>query len=383
MGRKRGRMVRLGRRPPNWDRFGKWPPGAARMVLFVFALLLVAAALTQRTDIAEPAPPVLSTRPAATTPEVSPEAVVAGEERDADLQLYDAIADRVAAGENYYVAAVEEQRARNFPVRPGLAVRLPTLAYVQAVLGKWGMIALATGVSAMVLGAWWFRLREEPGGERLTIFVLALIAIGILAGAKPAYLALHGVWAGLFLALSFGLHRRGRWVAAWLAAAAAVAVREHALPFVLLMGALAWIRRDWRECASWALLGLLFLGGLWIHLTAVGELISPSDPPSPGWLAFRGLGGLTGNIVASSPLHLLPGWLAAPIALLPMLGWAGWRSDAGVFGFLLCAGYGIFFMIAGRDNNFYWALVVMPVWFVGLAFLPRALTSLWNSARHH
>jgi hypothetical protein len=37
-------------------------------------------------------------------------------------------------------------------------------------------------------------------------------------------------------------------------------------------------------------------------------------------------------------------------------------------------------MIAGRDNNFYWALVVVPVWFVGLAFLPTALRSLWRRA---
>jgi hypothetical protein len=33
-------------------------------------------------------------------------------------------------------------------------------------------------------------------------------------------------------------------------------------------------------------------------------------------------------------------------------------------------------MIAGRANNFYWALVVTPAWFVGYAFLPMALRSL-------
>jgi hypothetical protein len=73
-------------------------------------------------------------------------------------------------------------------------------------------------------------------------------------------------------------------------------------------------------------------------------------------------------------------WLAAPLALLPLIGWAGWKSPLGTFAALLCAGYGLLFMIAGRDNNFYWALVVTPVWFVGLAFVPLALRSLWRRA---
>ncbi len=190
--------------------------------------------------------------------------------------------------------------------------------------------------------------------------------------------ALH---AGVLLALSFGLHRRGQWAGAWFAAAMALAIREHALPFVLLMGALAATRRDWREAAAWGGLVLLFLIGLWLHLAQVNALISDADPASPSWLAFRGLGGWTSNVVLSSALYLIPGWLAAPFVLLPLLGWAGWKSDAGLFGVLLFCGYGLFFMIAGRDNNFYWALVVTPTWFMGLAFLPRALRSLWNSAR--
>ena len=373
-------MVRLRGQQRKWDRFAKWAPGAAQLAIAIFALALLGAVLTDRSDL--PGEPVADG--AVSAPAAAAAADASGEEseRDTDLQLYDRIAERVAAGENYYAVAVEEQRARNFPVRPGLAVRLPTLAFATAMLGQWGMLVLAVALGAAVIAAWWFRLREEPGGERNKTFILLLLLIGMLVGLKPQYLAVHEVWAGLLLALSFGLHRRRRWIGAWLAAAAALAVREQALPFVLLMGALAFWRGDWREGTAWALLVLLFALGLLLHLQQVGEVISPADPPSPSWLAFRGLGGWTANIVNSSALHNLPGWIAAPIALTPLLGWSGWRSDAGLFGFLLCLGYGVFFMIAGRDNNFYWALVVMPVWFVGLAFLPRALTSLWNSARH-
>jgi hypothetical protein len=72
----------------------------------------------------------------------------------------------------------------------------------------------------------------------------------------------------------------------------------------------------------------------------------------------------------------MPSRLAAPLALLPLVGWAAWKSPAGRFFTLLFAGYGLLFMIAGRANNFYWALVVTPAWFVGYAFLPMALRSL-------
>ena len=369
-------MARLRRHAPRWDRFSKWPPGAARLALALVALLLVASVLTFPAD--HPTAPDAPAAPAAAI-QAAPGTEA---KRDTDLQLYDRVAERVALGEDYHRAAVEEHRARDFPVRPGLAVRLPGMAYLTAWLGPWGLLGLGGVLALAVLLAWFVRLQRDPGGKQHTTVVLLLLAIGMFSGLKPQYIGLHEVWAGLLMALAFGLHRRRRhWKLAWLASAAALAIRELALPFVLLLGALALARRHWREAGAWAALVLLFFVGLWIHLQAVGELTSAADPASPGWLALRGLGGLTKNIVECSALHMLPGWLAAPLAILPLLGWAGWKSDAGLFGLLLCAGYGLMFMIAGRDNNFYWALVIMPVWFVGYAFLPMSLASLWNSAR--
>ena len=366
-------MVGLRGRSARWDRFAHWPPGAALWVVAATVLLLIAASLSERTSRDTPTAPVSTT--AAAAPQ--------GEARDTDLALYDVIAARVAAGENYYRVAVEEQRARDFPVRPGLAVRLPTLAMLFAALGTVGMALLAGVLAVLTLGAWWLRLGEEPGGDDHRTIALLLLVIGAATGLKLQYLVLHEVWAGLLLALSFGLHRPGRWGAAWLAAAAALAIREHALPFVLLMGAMAAYRRDWRETAAWGGLVLLFVIGLALHLAQVNPLISPADPASAAWIVWRGLGGLTSNVELSTSLHLLPGWLAAPLVLLPLLGWAGWKSNAGLFGLLLFGGYGLLFMIAGRDNNFYWALVVTPCWFMGLAFVPRTVRTLVNSVRGH
>ena len=366
-------MAGLKGRPARWDRFAHWAPGAAMLVLAFTVLLLIAAALTARTDRAVPGEPASAAAPASAT-----EAP-----RDNDLALYDVIARRVGEGENYYRVAVEEQRARDFPVRPGLAVRLPTLAHLFGLLGNVGMAVLATVLSLLTLAAWWLRLGEEPGGEEHRTIALLLLVIGAATGLKLEYLVLHEVWAGLLLALSFALHRPGKWGLAWLAAAAALSIREHALPFVLLMGALAAGRRDWREAVAWAGLALVFVIGMMAHLAQVAPLVSPADPASPAWLVLRGLGGWTANVELSTSLHLLPGWIAAPLVLLPLLGWAGWKSDAGLFGLLLFAGYGLLFMLAGRDNNFYWALVVTPCWFIGFAFVPRAVRSLWNSARGH
>ncbi|ANU08837.1 hypothetical protein [Paraurantiacibacter namhicola] len=359
-----------------FDRFARWTPAACALgALLVVAISVWAVAANLGSGPQEPP------AQADITPAGEPAEAVPGQGRDTDLQLYDAIAERVAAGEDYHAVAVEEQRARDFPVTPGLAVRLPTLAHLTAALGETGMGLAAVLLVIGLFVAWWRRLGEEPGGADRRPVALALLAVGTLMGAKPEYLALHEVWAGLFLALSLALHRPGRWIAAWLAAAAALAIREHALPFVLLLGALALWRRDWREFAAWALLVMAFLAALWLHLAEVQQHVLASDRPSDPWLVLPGMAGLTEKIVASSVLHNLPAPLAGLLAVLPLLGWAGWKSELGRTAFLLFAGYAIFFMLAGRENNFYWALVVTPAWFVGYAFLPMAVKSLGPGAK--
>ena len=63
-----------------------------------------------------------------------------------------------------------------------------------------------------------------------------------------------------------------------------------------------------------------------------------------------------------------------------ILGWAGWKSPAGRTLTFFSLGYGLAFMIAGRNENFYWGMVVAPAMFAGLAMAPMALRSLWRSA---
>ena len=269
------------------------------LVLALIVALLAAAAITDRSDIL----PV----PAQTIGgEVTRAAPAISGISDADLAVYDAVVARVAAGESYYTAAAAEHRAAGFPLHPPLTVRPPTLAWASAILGKTGLLIAAGALWIALLSAWWWRLAEEPGGERHILIALLLVFIGTVMGLKPHYLALHEVWSGTLMALALALHRPGgdlaNWIPAGCAAALALVIRELALPFVLLLGALALLRRDWREAGAWGLLVAVFAVIMLAHVNAVEAVTRESDGASAGWLALRGFTGWTGNIVLSSPL---------------------------------------------------------------------------------
>lgn len=367
------------------DRFAHWPRLAARLLLFALVLILAASALVpikagkQESQLSGFLENVSGAqKPAAERP------------RDDDLALYDRVIARIGKGENYYAVAAQEHRGANYPLRPGVAVRLPTLAYLLTWLGDRGLGAEVVVVGEMiaaavlmvaVLWAWWRRLGEEPGGARYQLIGTTLMFMGAALGMNRYYFVLHELWAGMLVALAIGLHRPGRkWAAALAVAALALAIREHVLPVVLLLAAMALWRRDWKEAAAWSGLVALFALFMVWHLGQVAQHVVPSDVEGPDWLVMRGLSGWLSNVILSSNLRFLPHFIAGPLVVLMVLGWAGWKSDAGNFATLLYLGYGLAFMIAGRADNFYWGAIIAPAMFVGLAFVPRALKSLWRSA---
>ena len=368
------------------DRFASWPALRARLLLLALVLILIASAMVPIVAGTQEKP-VVGFVEAIAGGEASKEAA---RPRDDDLALYDRVIERIGKGENYYAVAAQEHRAGNYPVRPGVAVRLPTLAYVLVALGDKGQgadvivpgeVAAAFLLMLAVVWAWWKRFGEEPGGERFRLIGTALVFMGASLGMNRYYFVLHELWAGMLLALAFALHRPGRkWGAALAVAALALAIREHALPFVLLMAAMAFWRRDWKEGAAWSALAAVFLAGLAVHMHFVAQQVLPTDPEGPDWLLLRGLSGWLSNVVLSSNLRFLPHFVAGPLVVLMVFGWAGWKSDAGAFATLLFLGYGLAFMIAGRPDNFYWGAVIAPAMFIGLAFVPRAAGSLWKSA---
>ncbi len=368
------------------DRFAGWARFPARLLLLAVALILIAAALVpikagkQETEISGFSDVVAG--------KVSK---AAERPRDDDLALYDRVIERIGRGENYYVVAAEEHRKAHYPLRPGVAVRLPTLAYLAVMLGDTGRGAevvvpgLLIAAIALLVGtvaAWWRRLGDEGMDGRERRFAIAFLCLGASLGVNRYYFVLHELWAGMLLALAMGLHRPGKkWLGAVLVAALALAIREHALPFVLLMAAMAFWRRDWKEGAAWSGLVLAFFAYLAWHLGQVAQHVLPSDVMGPAWLELRGLSGWLSNVVLSSNLRQLPHFIAGPLVVLMVLGWAGWKSPAGAFATLLYLGYGLAFMIAGRPDNFYWGAVIAPAMFIGLAFVPMAAGSLLRAAQ--
>lgn len=361
---------------PAYDRFATWPRAWARAALALAALLLVFAAIAPGYAPPPAAPPKVVSTDAAGVKHTEAE-------DDNDLRFYRLVIERVKRGDNYYVAATEEQRANGYPVAPGLTVRLPTLAFVSAWAGPTGLIALQLALFAGMVLANARRLSAEAGGDARKFMALALLFMGISSGLNARYNVLHEIWAAQLVALSFGLHRpgTGKWGGAWLVAAAALAVRELALPYVLLLAAWAAWHRRWREAAAWGLLIVLFGAALAVHLNLAEAQIRPGDPHSPSWLVLSGLSGFLYKVINSTGLSLLPVAVAGPVIAACLIGWSGWKSEMGTFATLLLAGYALAFGIAGRDNNFYWGVLITPILFMGLAFLPLSLPSLWKRAR--
>ncbi len=358
-----------------WENLGRpltrLPRVAAAALLALLAALMVWSALA----VAEPARPEVQTETQAPSEAGNDASTDAG-----DLALYARISGRVTGGESYYVAAMEEQRASGYPTRPFFTVRLPTLAWLHAAIGVGGVRLICAALLLASIAALHIRLAHTVSVvERIgALFMLTLG--GAAAVAAPASGLMHEVLAGMLLTLAFTLYTPRRWWPSLLFAALALAVRELAVPFILLWLALAAAGRRWGEVA--ALLGLLlvFAVGMFAHLQAVEAQRLASDLPSQGWDAMAGLALPLNAISTLTALLLLPLAVAAPLALLPLVGWAALGGRIGLFAVLWFAGYFAAMALFARPDNFYWIQLILPAYMAGLAFAPRAIIELTRNA---
>jgi hypothetical protein len=297
-----------------------------------------------------------------------------------DKHLYRDITAEVEGGASYYAAAARLQRAHGYPVKPGFTVRLPTLALIAAVLGWWWLRVIAFAMLAAGMFAWFQALRGKVTlPERLAAAALIAANFGMLTGDP---MIMHERWAGLFLTLALAarISARDDWVRVLALVAAALAVRELALPFALLSLAFALWEWRWREALSWVALTAVFAGLVAVHLHLVAAQVRPGDLASQGWWPPGGPRMTLTAIIESSPLQYLSPPLAVVLAVLPLAGWFGLGRRDGLFCTALFAGYALMIALFARSDNFYWGAMVQPVWFVGAAFLPRAAIKLWHTA---
>lgn len=341
-------------------RFEGWSRTPALVVL---AALLAALALACWSPAAGPAPKVRTT-----------------EAQHSDLQLYRDIIARVSKGENYYGATADELRRGNYPLKPFFTFRLPTHATIYASLGERTMVIIFWLLSAALMIAWWIRLRACLPRPLLGLF-MALVAGGLGGLLQPQTGLFHESWAAILLALMIALYRPERIWPAVLTGAAALMIRELALPMILAMSGLALGEKRWKEACAWAAVVALFAAYMALHAQWVSQVVLPNDPPSPGWSAMLGFQ-FSLKAIARVTLGIrLPVGLASALLILSLFGWASVRAGWALRAAILLAGYGAMLALLARTDTFYWALIAAPLSFAGLAFLPKAAADLAKAMR--
>ncbi|MCB5425767.1 hypothetical protein H0274_10890 [Altererythrobacter sp. CC-YST694] len=297
-----------------------------------------------------------------------------------DLSLYRAINARMARGQGYYEAAIAEQMARNYPTKPFFTVRSPVLAEGTRLFGSGGWRIVATfSLGLCLVGLMGLPSERTSAPERIgAALLVALCGLGAFLDIAGL---VHELIAGLLLSAALLLYRPRRWWPSLVLAAAALAVRELALPFLLLWMAFAIAGR--RKGEALALLGViaLFAIGMALHAQAVIALGPPDAPSSQGWSGLLGPQAFLEAMVRLTPLSFLPLWLGTPLALLPLFGWLGLGGRPGLFAALWFAGFALAIALFARPENFYWGAMVLPAYGAGLAFVPRAVADLLAAAR--
>ena len=361
-----------------WEALGRPLPHLPRWAA-ALVLALLAAAMTWGAFATAPVEHAgRKINPVTATP-AKPNAKAKGK---GDLALYGRIAERVGKGEGYYAAAMDEQRHSRYPTRPFVAVRQPTLAWLQGLIGVGGVRILEFGLVAACLAALQRRLTAMVAmPEQLA--AITLLLLGGAAVQVPLAGLIHELWAGLWLTLALLVYREDRWWPALVAAGLALAVRELSLPFVALWLAFALAGKRWKEAAGVAVLIAVFAGGMVLHYLEVEAGTMPGDYVSQGWDAMAGYGLPLMALRRLTGLAYLPVAIAGPLAILPLIGWISVGKRFGLFAFLWFLG--LFTMIAlfARPENFYWVQLALPAYGIGFAFAPRALAELARAVARH
>lgn len=346
-------------------RFAGLAPRRARMALALLGLLLLATLLA----LASPGPPPVGHDPAARA------------EDQHDVVLYETIVQGMRGGGDYYTTAAGALRDGDYPMRPFVTFRLPTLAVVQAALPPIVTRLLLYALAAGVMLAWYLRLAPAfPRAPPRTI-ALALLAGGLIAFVQAELESFHEIWAGLLIALSLALRREDRWVEAVAIGLIAMLVRETAALYVAIMAALALAEGNRREAFGWAATISVFALVVAFHAHAVAQVVRPTDPASPGWAGMLGFGFFVKTMQLSTALDLAPLWLAAPLVGLALFGWAAWDSRLALRALATFAGYAALIGLFARVDTFYWGLMIAPTLLVGLAFAPDGVRDLIGAAR--
>ena len=296
-----------------------------------------------------------------------------------DLDLYRQVVAEVRGGRPYYAAAREQIPAHGFPIASPLNWRLPTYAWLFALVPgpRWIQAALVL-LSIAALAATFVAQKRDGGAAPAIATMLLLVGVVRWALDGDAYLA-QEPWAATLIALSLAMHALGgRWRAAAVATGiAALLFRELALPFcgIACLSA-AWNRR-WRESAGWAAGIVLFFAFFAWHVAQVrAQLTEIAAPGGAGLVQWLRLGGLDFVLLTTRMNGLL---FAAPAGVLwlyllaALAGLAARTDETSRLACFAALAYLLAFAVLGRPENFYWGLLPAPLLAWGAAHAPAAL----------
>jgi hypothetical protein len=304
---------------------------------------------------------------------------------EGDFALYRAVVTRVSGGEPYHAVAVAELGARGYAVNPALNVRLPTLATALSLAPPAAANVALLGLLAAAVLAWTVRLAPAALPPPAALFawsltIAAAAGLGALGWSEAGWSApalFHEVWASLLVLLSLAVWRAGRWGPSLALGLLAALVRELALPYLLLMAALAAWEGRRREALAWAAGTAAAAAVLALHLQ-LALAHGAGHGTSNGWLGLGGWSFVLATAQWALFAQVVPtsDWAMAILVPLAFLGLAGWRGPLGIRAFLLAAGYAGAFLVMGRPDNHYWGLMYAQLLVIGLVLAGPAMRDL-------
>lgn len=346
------------------SRFAGWPRQRAVAALAVLAVLLLTSLLALGIPDAVHALGVSPSDP----------------DEQTDLILYGSIVDGIRHGGNYYLVAADALRSGDYPLRPFVTFRLPTLAMVQAILPPAVITGLLYTLAAGVVIAWLIRLRPLFARPIPHMVAMLLLLGGLIAFTQSDLALFHEIWAGLLIAFSLAARRPGRWIESVALGLMAMLIRETAALYVGVMFVLALFDGSRREAAGWFGATAVLAVAVALHASAVADVVRPFDAASPGWAGMLGFGLFVKAMTLSTALTLLPSALAALLTALALFGWAACRGGFALRACTTLCAYAVLIGVFGRADAFYCGLLVAPLLLVGLAFVPDAIRDLTRAA---
>jgi len=298
-----------------------------------------------------------------------------------DVALYDSIVSGIRGGGDYYGVTAKALRRGDYPLRPFITFRLPALAVLQAHMPQMLIQAVLFALIAVTAGAWFVRFKAAFVRRPPLVFAMLLLAGGMVVFVQRGLIGFHEIWAGLLIALSLALRRDDRWSTAVAIGLIAMLIRETALVYVAIMAMLAFAEGHRREALGWAATIVVLAVVLGFHAHAVGDVVQPTDPASPGWMGLLGFGFFVKTMMLSTALAVVPAALAALLVGLALFGWACWADPVALRTLTVFCGYAALLGLFGRADTFYWGLMIAPLLLVGLAFAPDGIRDLVARAR--